>query len=83
MHCLAFAPISTMTYDTETPLKVLEEKYDNRHFRQRTFPFHTIEDRAEALSPSVSYILFNQTVLKSPLQLGWSVRANFVRDCNF
>ena len=69
MQRLAFAPISTMTDDTETPLKVLEDKYDNRHFRLRTCPFHTTEDRAEALSPSVSYIPFNQTVRKSPSQL--------------
>ena len=69
MPRLAFAPITTMTDDTETPLKVLEDKYDNRHFRLRTCPFHTTEDRAEALSPSVSYIPFNQTVRKSPSQL--------------
>ena len=69
MQRLAFAPIRTMTDDTETPLKVLEDKYDNRHFRLRTCPFHTTEDRAEALWSSVSYIPFNQTVRKSPSQL--------------
>ena len=69
MQRLAFAPISTMTNDTETLLKVLEDKYDNRHFRLNTCPFHTTEDRAEALSPTVSYIPLNQTVRKKLSQL--------------
>ena len=69
MQRLSFAPISTMTDDTETPMKVPEGKYDNRRFRQRTFPFHTAKDRAEALLPSVSYISFSQIVRKSPPQL--------------
>ena len=64
MQRLAFAPVSTMTDDTETPMKVLEDKYDNRRFRPRILRFHTTEDRAEALSPSVSYIPFNQIVRK-------------------